>query len=70
MYSSTPHSCFAVTVDYRLDFAASVNSPPIATVVGDSCEGIDNVTVHGIPGGPREDRDGKLLQAVSQLLHA
>lgn len=70
MYSSTLHSCFENTVVYRLDFAASANSPPAATVEGDSCAGIENVTVQGIPGGPREDRDGKLLQAVSQLLGA
>jgi hypothetical protein len=30
--------------------------------------GIENLTVHGIPGGPREDQDEKLFQAVSQLL--
>jgi hypothetical protein len=69
MYSSTPHSCPAITVGYRLDFATSASSPPAATVEADSC-GIENVTVHGIPSGPREDRDGKLLQAVSQLLPA
>lgn len=49
LYSSTLHSCFKDTVVYRLDFAASANSPPAATVEGDSCAGIENVTVQGIP---------------------
>jgi hypothetical protein len=60
-------SCPAISVIYRLDFAASAGAPPAATVTVDLCE-IENVTVHGMPGGPRSDKDEKLFQAATQLL--
>jgi hypothetical protein len=68
-YSSRPYSCPGISVIYQLDFAASASAPPAATVAVDVC-GIENLTVHGIPGGPREDQAEKLFQAVSQLLPA
>ena len=66
-YSIRPASCPALSVFYRLDFATSASGPPAANVAVDLC-GIESVTVHGIPGGPRADQDEKLLQAASQLL--
>jgi hypothetical protein len=60
-------SCPAISVIYRLDFAASAGAPPASTVTVDLCE-IENVTLHGIPGGPRWDQDEKLFQAATQLL--
>jgi hypothetical protein len=68
LYSSrTPIGCPMLSVFYRLDFASSASGPPAASVAVDLC-GIQSVTVHGIPGGPRTDQDEKLFQAASQLL--
>jgi hypothetical protein len=64
---SRPVSCPALSVFYLVDFAASAGGPAAATVAVDLC-GIVNVSVHGIPGGPRLDKDGKLFQVVSRLL--
>jgi hypothetical protein len=55
-----------ISVFYRLDFAASASGPPAGTVAVNLC-GIENVTVHEIPG-PRTEQDEKLFQAASQLL--